>query len=180
MFMRLLCWVILSNHWHLVLWPQEDDDLSTFMAWMTATHSRRWHLAHGTVGTGTIYQGRYKAIPVKDDRHFLTVCRYVERNPVRAGLVSRVEDWEWSSASRVPRASGPFLHEWPVPRPAAWEDDVNVAETEPELRRLRDAMRRGTPFGPDSWPKQTAHHLDWRNGLRPRGRPSRALKGSDN
>ena len=87
------------------------------MAWATATYSRRWHLAHNTVGTGTIYQGRFKAIPVKDDRHFLTVCRYVERNPVRARLVSRVEDWEWSSASSVSRPSGPFLHEWPVPRP---------------------------------------------------------------
>jgi putative transposase len=178
--MRLLCWVAMPNHFHLVLWPRADDELSTFMAWATATHSRRWHLAHNTVGTGTIYQGRFKAIPVKDDRHFLTVCRYVERNPVRARLVSRVEDWEWSSASRVSRPSGPFLHEWPVPRPAAWEDDVNVAETEPELRRLRDAIRRGTPFGPDSWPKQTAEHLDWRNGLRRPGRPSRALKGSEN
>ena len=113
--MRLLCYAVMPNHWHLVLWPRADGDLSAFMEWTTVTHSRRWHFAHNAVGTGTIYQGRYKAIAVKDDGHFLTVCRYVERNPVRARLVARVEDWEWSSASSLSRRSAPHLHAWPVP-----------------------------------------------------------------
>ncbi len=169
--MRLLCWVVMPNHWHLVLWPREDDDLSVFMAWSTATHSRRWHLSHHTVGTGTIYQGRFKAIPVKDDRHFLTVCRYVERNPVRARLVRRVEEWEWSSASGLPHALQPDMHVWPVPRPPSWNEDMNAAEASEDLRRLRDAIRRGMPFGPDSWREQTAVDLGWRTGMRPSGRP---------
>jgi hypothetical protein len=50
-------------------------------------------------GTGPLYQGRFKSFPVQQDEHLLTVCRYVERNPLRAGLVSRAEEWRWSSLS---------------------------------------------------------------------------------
>jgi REP-associated tyrosine transposase len=169
--MRLLCWVVMSNHWHLVLWPREDGDLSAFMAWITSTHSRRWHLVHNTVGSGTIYQGRFKAIPVRDDVHFLTVCRYVERNPVRARLVRRVEDWDWSSASCQWHLSGPRLHPWPVRRPASWEEDANAEENLPDLLQLRDAISRSSPFGSESWREQTTSSLGWQTGLRPRGRP---------
>lgn len=168
--MRLLCWVAMPNHWHLVLWPEDDEDLSMFMAWMTSTHSRRWHLAHKTVGTGTIYQGRFKAIPVRDDRHFLIVCRYVERNPVRAQLVEKAEEWDWGSASKRSAATGPRTHEWPVPRPESWGDE-SAAEATAELGPLRKAIRRGIPFGPDSWRDQTATQLGWQMGVRSRGRP---------
>ena len=178
--MRLLCWVVMPNHWHLVLWPQEDDDLSVFMAWITATHSRRWHVDHNSVGTGTIYQGRFKAIPVKDDVHFLTVCRYVERNPMRARLVQRVEDWKWSSAAREPRQPNPRLHEWPVPRPPTWEEDANAGESIADLVRVRTAIDRGVAFGPKAWCDETANHLGWSDGPRPRGRPHTRLTDRKN
>ena len=135
------------------------------------THSRRWHLVHNTVGSGTIYQGRFKAIPVKDDVHFLTVCRYVERNPVRARLVRRVEEWDWSSASCQWHLSGPRLRPWPVPRPASWEEDANAEEDLADLLQLRDAIGRNVPFGSESWRDQTISSLGWQTGLRPRGRP---------
>jgi putative transposase len=172
--MRLLCWVVMPNHWHLVLWPSHDHELSLFMAWLTVTHSRRWHLSHSASGTGTIYQGRYKAIPVKDDRHFLTVCRYVERNPVRARLVRRVEEWPWSSASGSPNALRPATHEWPIPRPPSWDEQWNAAESGAELERVRESIRRGRPFGPEGWRDQTARDLGWRMGMRPPGPLPRA------
>ena len=159
--MRLLCYAVMPNHWHLLLWPRADGDLPAFMEWTTVTHSRRWHLAHNAVGTGTIYQGRYKAIAVKDDGHFLTACRYVERNPVRARPVARVEDWEWSSASSLARSSAPRLHVWPVPRPTKWEEHVNATELPQDLERLRGAIRRGAPFGPDAWREDTANRIGW-------------------
>jgi putative transposase len=56
-----------------------------------------WHLAHGTVGTGPLYQGRFKSFPIQEDEHFFTVCRYVERNALRANLVTSAEQWRWSS-----------------------------------------------------------------------------------
>src|SRR5215831_2648062 len=95
--MRLLAYAALPNHWHLVVWPAEDGALSTYAQWLTVTHVRRWHAHYHSEGTGPVYQGRFKSFPVQVDDHFLTVCRYVERNPLRANLVKRAEDWHWSN-----------------------------------------------------------------------------------
>jgi putative transposase len=169
--LRILSYVVMPNHWHLALWPDEDDQMPRFMAWLTGTHAHRWHLRRCSAGSGTIYQGRYKAIPVKDDYHFLVVCRYVERNPVKAGLVDDVADWPWSSVGTRARPIGPALGEWPVARPDDWVAYVNAPELPGEFRDLREAMRSGVPFGPPDWRDATASRLDWHRGLRPPGRP---------
>jgi putative transposase len=90
----------MPNHFHLVLWPRTDTELSAFMAWLTTTHSKRWHAWRRTAGTGHVYQGRFKSFPVQDDSHFVTLCRYVERNALRADLARRAEDWRWGSLWR--------------------------------------------------------------------------------
>jgi putative transposase len=169
--LRLLSYVLMPNHWHLVVWPAHDDELPRFMAWLTSTHARRWHLRRQSVGTGTIYQGRYKGIAVKDDHHFLVVCRYVERNPLKAGLAARAADWPWSSASVAAGPLRPRLDRWPVARPQGWTDYVDQPEVPREFERLRHAIRSGSPFGPDAWREETAMRLNWRSGLRPPGRP---------
>lgn len=107
--MRLLAYCIMPNHWHLVVWPRHDGDRSRFMNRLTLTHTQRWHQHRHTVGEGHVYQGRFKSFPVETSEYFLTLCRYVERNPVRAGLVEWVEQWRWSSAritEAVPFMSG--------------------------------------------------------------------------
>ena len=169
--LRLLCYVLMPNHWHLVVWPAHDDELARFMAWLTSTHSRRWHLRRHSVGSGTIYQGRYKAIAVKDDHHYLVVCRYVERNPVKAGLVMGAADWPWSSASVLPGGPQPSIADWPVPRPEYWRDYVDRAEFPGEFERLQAAIRSGRPFGPDGWREGTAQRLTWPGGVQRRGHP---------
>src|SRR5439155_19287500 len=78
--MRLLDYCLMPNHWHMMLWPREDGDLSKFMFWLTMTHVQRWRHARGVVGLGPLYQGRFRAFPVETDEHYLTVCRYVQRN----------------------------------------------------------------------------------------------------
>jgi len=90
--MRLLAHVVMPNHWHLLVWPAKDRELVAYMQWLTVTHVRRWHAHHQTVGTGPIYQGRFKSFPIQQDDHYLTVNRYVERNAFRAGLVRRAEE----------------------------------------------------------------------------------------
>ena len=72
-------------------------NLSTWMQWVTVTHTHRWHAHTQTVGEGPLYQGRFKSFPVQEDGHFLTVCRYVEGNARRANLVKRAEQWHWGS-----------------------------------------------------------------------------------
>src|SRR5260370_2532875 len=86
---RLLAYCLMPNHWHLVLWPHKDGELSDFMHWLTLTHTQRWHAHYQNIGGGHLYQGRFKSFPVQSDEHCLTVCRYVERNALRAGLAGK-------------------------------------------------------------------------------------------
>ena len=122
------------------------------MHWLTTTHARRWQLARDCNGQGAVYQGRFKAIPVKSDQHFLWVCRYVERNSLRATLVEKAEEWPWSSLwQRQRREAVPWLANWPVGCPADWAAVVNAPQTQAEVDALRQAMAKGAPFGDDSW-----------------------------
>jgi putative transposase len=134
----------MPNHFHLVAWPTRGTDLSAFMMWALGTHSKRWHQFRGSGGTGAVYQNRFKAFPVGSDRHFLTVCRYVERNPLRARLVNRAERWPWSSlAQRLGWSGGPTLTPWPVPQPLDWLDQVNQDDVAAETNRVRSSIRLG-------------------------------------
>lgn len=122
--MRLLAYCILPNHFHLLLRPRQDSDLSRFMRWLTLSHTRRWHQYRQNVGSGHVHQGRFKSFPVQSDEHFYTVCRYVERNALRAGLTTTAESWRWGSLwwkalDRSPRL-GPQLSPWPIERPTGW------------------------------------------------------------
>ena len=168
----------MSNHWHFVLWPKRDGELTEFLRWLTHTHTMRWHAHHGTGGTGHLYQGRFKAFPVQGDDHLFTVLRYVERNALRADLVSRAEDWRWSSLWRRQFgdvASRALLSDWPLPRPRNWVELVNRPQSEEELKALRRSVNRGTPFGSAPWQKNVALRWGLERTLRPRGRP-RKLK----
>jgi putative transposase len=173
--MRLLGFCIMPNHWHLVLWPVGDEDLSEYMRWLTVTHTQRWHACHHTSGTGPIYQGRFKSSPVSEDEHFFAVMRYVERNALRARLVTRAEMWRWSSLWQVVnRRCDVTRSAWPVSRPADWLDYVNRAETEAELAAIRQSVRRGSPFGPSVWRQESARRLGLESTLQARGRPRRS------
>ena len=179
--MPVLAYGILANHWHLLLWPQQDGLLSRFMNWLTLTHTQRWHAAHANVGTGHLYQGRFKSFVIANDNHFLTVCRYVERNAQRANLVARAELWRWCSLWRRHNGTAEearLLSPWPVPCPRNWLAHVNAPQTEAELEAVRRSLRRGRPFGSDDWVSATAARLGLQSTLRPRGRPRQCTKGS--
>jgi REP-associated tyrosine transposase len=170
--MPLFDFVIMSNHWHLVVRPTAERQLSRFMHWLTMTHTQRWHCAHGTSGTGALYQGRYKALPVQSDRHFLTVAKYVERNPVRASLVDRVEDWRWSSAWHVfNNCDQGRLDDWPLTRPDRWSDLVNEPQNQIDLSKVREAITRSAPIGNARWTRAMVAELGLIRTIRPQGRP---------
>ena len=183
--MRLLAYCLLPNHWHLLMWPKADGDLSRFMAWVTLTHTQRWHAHRHSAGTGHVYQGRFKSFPVQEDEHFYSVGRYVERNALRARLVKRAEDWRWGSLWRMAhgdRDARALIAAWPLARPRRWLDWVNEPQTEAELAAVRRSIRRGCPFGDETWTDNAVRKLGLETTLRPRGRPrkadSEANKGS--
>ena len=84
--MRVLAFCLMSNHWHLVLWPHADGDLSRFMLWLINTHVRRYRMYSHPVSGGHLCQRRFKSSAVQEGHHLLTVLRYVEANPLRAGV----------------------------------------------------------------------------------------------
>ena len=172
--MRLLAYCLMPNHWHLLLWPRRTGELSDFGHWLTLTHTQRWHAHYHDVGSGHLYQGRFKSFPVAEDDHFLQVCRYVERNALRAGLVQRAEAWPWSSLGQRHRADAPaqgWLSPWPIPEPADWLGEVNRPQSEAELEAVRRSVQRGQPYGAEEWSHRVAKRLGLESTFRVRGRP---------
>ncbi len=172
--MRLLSYCVLPTHFHLLIWPRADGDLSHFMRWLTLTHTQRWHAHHRTAGTGHVYQGRFRSFPIQADEHFLTVCRYVERSSLEAGLVERVQDYRWCSLwSRLAKADPerPPLSAWPVERPRDWTTRLNRRPAPADVEAVEQSIRRGQPFGSPPWQARTAAKLGLESTFRPRGRP---------
>jgi putative transposase len=168
--MRVLAYCLMPNHYHLVVWPAADGDLSRWMHWLQNTHVRRYHQRHGS--SGHVWQGRFKAFPIEENKHLLTVLRYAERNPVRAKLTRRAENWKWSSARDWKASGSPdFLVTGPVRRPKDWLQWTNQALTAAELESLRRSVNRGTPFGSERWVAKVAEEMGLQSTLRPRGRP---------
>jgi putative transposase len=172
--MRLLAYALMPNHWHMVVWPREDGELSRFVGWLTLTHTQRWHAFRRNAGTGHLYKGRFKSLPVQEDEHLRILCRYVERNPLTANLVEKVEDWRWSSLWR--RISGSadqrqLLSDWPIERGANWLRHVQTPITSKEVAAIVECIDRGRPFGDLTWQQRTAARMGLQSTLRPIGRP---------
>ena len=175
--MRILAFCLMPNHWHLALWPRKDNDLSRFTGWLSLTHTQRWHAYHGSAGEGHLYQGRFKSFVVESDAHLLQVCRYVERNALRANLVERAENWRWGSLwHQHNRANEPsvLLDQWPVTIPDNWIEQVNQAQTSQELNALRNCVKRGQPFGSTKWLSNIIERYDLHSTMRARGRPPKS------
>jgi putative transposase len=139
---RLLAYCLMPNHWHLVLWPTADGELTAFVRWLTAIHARNLHRWRGSEGRGAVYQSRFRASAVDTERYFYTAVRYVERNPIRGGLVARAEEWLWSSASPTTALQGIHLTTWPLTRPLGWSSFLNDEDAPAELALLRRRTHR--------------------------------------
>ena len=171
---RLLDYCIMPNHFHFILWPKAASQMSQFMRRFTGAHAQFWQTAKCSTGSGAVYQGRYKAIPVQTGQHFYNVCRYVERNPLRAGLVTRAEEWPWSGLWR--RLHGEhvdLLDPWPIPCPHDWLQTLNAPAEAGDVENVQSAIRRGIPLGDPDWIEKTAEAVGLKSRLRPPGRPTR-------
>jgi len=166
---RILAWCLMPNHFHLVLRPYADGDLGRWMHWLLTTQTQRHRRRYET--TGRIWQGRFKAPPIQHDHHLLVVMRYVERNPLRAGLVHRAEEWPWSSLVERGETRKRLTAESPVPLPDDWCALVNQPLHGTELDAIRESLDRGRPFGDPVWTQGTAERLGLLSSLRARGRP---------
>jgi len=179
----ILGYCLMPNHWHLVLLPHGDGELSDFMRWLQMTHTQRWHAYRKSAGSGPLYQGRFKSFPVEETGdHLPDVLAYVERNAKAAGLVEKAGDWPWGSlARRSARAKfdepGPAVvaieqmpggHAFDLRQ---WRRVVERGPREEARKAIATSLQRGRPFGSEQWTTRIAGRLNLNSTLRPRGRP---------
>ena len=170
--LTIFTYELMSNHWHFIVRPEREEDLSDFFQYISGTHAKRFHAERGSSGEGHVYQDRFKSFPVEDDGHFLGLARYVERNAKSAGLVERAEDWQWSGLwRRIHQTDGWLTSAWPIPRQDDWIDRVNQALTGPELAAIGTSIARGRPLGTAVWTERTVGELELQHTMRSPGRP---------
>lgn len=151
--LRVLAYVLMPNHWHMVVWPEAGVQLSRYLQLLGTAHSARWRWRSGTTGEGHVYQGRYHAFLVESERQYFNVLRYTEGNPVRAGLVAAAEDWRWSSLWERHTGDRDLISTGPIPLPTGWTELVNLPIPGETIADLRERTQR--PHRP-AW--QPARH----------------------
>ena len=147
---RLLEYCVMPNHWHLLVWPDRDDQLSRYMRWITGVHGQRWRRARDLVGRGAVYQGRFRWVAVQDGQHYGIARRYIRQNPVRAHLVERPEHWRWSSAYSYATDSCPRLASPPIDSHSASPVDDAPLESR-VVDEIRAGLKGSRPFGDPNW-----------------------------
>jgi len=143
---ELFAWCLMTNHYHLVVRPNKAELLSKGMHWFQSTHVRRYHRHYKS--SGHLWQGRYKSFAIDDSDQLLAVIRYVEANPVRAGMVDSAVDWPWSShyqrgtgsagASLNSTSSKLSISTLPIALPQPWTEYVDTPMTELEMYKMRN------------------------------------------
>jgi len=171
--MRILAYCLMPNHFHLVLYPKKDNDLQKFMQWITLTHTQRWHIKNRTIGSGHLYQGRYKSFLIERNNHLLSVIRYIERNPLRAKLVKKAENWGFSSLSYrlLKNSKKKLLSVWPIEEPKDYISFVNTSQTNKEEESIRLSIIKSNPYGSDNWSMKIIKKFGLESTVRPKGRP---------
>jgi putative transposase len=111
-----------------------------------------------------LYRGRFKSFSIAPDDHLLAVLRYLECNPLRAGLVARAEDWRWGRLYRRSKGTPEeqlLLSAGPIRLGPQWAGHVNQPQNEAEVAAIRESLQRGGPFGGEAWQKKVSRQLDW-------------------
>lgn len=167
---RLHAWCLMPNHFHMLVQPEHGDELNKYMQWLMTSHVRRYHAHYKT--SGHVWQGRYKSFIIQSDEHLLTVARYIEANPVRAGLSSTAAQWRWSShTDRTAGSDGLQPDTFLLSLPDDWTAYVDMPLTDKEIEKLRKSVNRQTPFGKEDWQNELCREMGMESTLRPVGWP---------
>ncbi len=151
---RLWSYALMPNHVHLVVVPNRAESLPRAIHWAHGMYAQYFNARWALVGH--LWQGRYRSSAM-DEHHLLNGIRYVERNPVRAGLVRRAEDYSWSSAAARCGLKHDTLISDDLPLIGVvsdWSAWLAGAETDQELSRMRDCSERGYPLGSEDFVRQ--------------------------
>ena len=126
---RICAYCVMETHWHQAIWVHEKGETTVVrhLQWLSCCHAIRFRIASSTRGLGHVYQDRYKSKVVTTPLHYFAVLRYIEANPLAAGLVKRAEEWEWSSLAERCNAERRILSDGPLLLPTNWLEIVNAS-----------------------------------------------------
>lgn len=144
--LKIWCYCLMDNHIHLIAVPERPDSLARAMA---ETHRKYTYMINiRNNWKGFLFQGRYGSFPM-DEAYLYCCVRYVERNPVRAGLVKLAEQYRWSSArAHVFGFNDPLLSPMPLRSQIKdWSIFLRGEEKEEDLEQLRKNQLTGRPLG---------------------------------
>ncbi len=144
--LKIWCYCLMDNHIHLIAVPERPDSLARAMA---ETHRKYTYMINiRNNWKGFLFQGRYSSFPM-DEAYLYCCVRYVERNPVRAGLVKLAEEYCWSSArAHVFGFNDPLLSPMPLRSQIKdWSIFLRGEEKEEDLEQLRKNQLTGRPLG---------------------------------
>lgn len=170
--LRVWAYCLMTNHVHLIVWPEADDSLSRAVAETHRRYTRSINFREGW--RGYLWQGRFGSVPL-DETHLVAAMRYVERNPVEAGLVARATDYPWSSARAhalgLPDSllSACFLTD----QITDWAAFLAAPEEATMTRQLEAQVRTGRPHGTAGFLEQLEQTVGYRIQRLPAGRRPR-------
>ena len=180
-------YVLMTNHVHILVSPTTSSAIAEMMQYI----GRRYvpYINHTYGRTGTLWEGRYKGSLIDDEQYLLTCMRYIELNPVRAGMVNTPSDYRWSSfmanaygrenALVAPHERYLSLAFDEASRRRAYRGLFRYHIEDELLEDIRAACQTGTPLGNNRFKEQIESALGKKVGLPKRGRPTGNKKGTD-
>ena len=177
---KVYAYCLMTNHVHLVVDPgDEPKHLALFMKRVAARQTRLVNRIEQR--SGTLWESRFKSSPIETDCYLLACCRYVEMNPVRAGMVGAPEDYPWSSCrSRVGMVREDWLDNLPTYAegrfqiyPQRYGDWLRSAVPPGEWELIRKAVQRCQLTGGDSFREEVEETIGRRIEMRGPGRPGK-------
>ncbi len=176
-------YVLMSNHVHILATPDTDQSISKTLQSLGRRYVQYFNQTHGR--TGTLWEGRYRATLIDSERYLLTCMRYIELNPVRAGMVKHPLDYPWSSyaanargeenALVSPHSLYRRLGRNPQARQSAYRQLFRAALSKGELGAIREATNTGWVLGNDCFREKIERLSGRRTTPKPRGRPRKEV-----
>ncbi len=172
-------YALMSNHLHLLVSPSDQQGLGRMMQWVGRHYVPYFNRKYARVGT--LWQGRYRATVIDSERYFMTCSRYIELNPVSAGITHNPADYPWSSYNHhVGIKSDPLITDhslyWalgntPFQREAAYKELVEQALTPEEIEMLNKTTWKGGVLGSEQFQMALERQANRRVRAAKRGRP---------
>lgn len=182
---KVYAYCLMTNHIHLILDPGEDvENLSKLMKRVAGRQTR--YINKLKARSGTLWESRYKSSPIGNDEYLMMCCRYIELNPVRAGMVEKPEDYRWSSCRhKLNIKREPWLDDDPFyslmgstmeERTTKYIDWLDKAIPDSEIKLIREAAQRGQLTGGSKFVDEISKKIGHRVELRGQGRPRKDEK----